>query len=46
MVLNGMKDKIMQRKTAIQVIQVSLSICLNIFCEWLQARKHVKNEGT
>ena len=30
-VLNGMKGQIIQRKTAIQGIEVSL----NIFCEWL-----------
>ena len=41
-VLNGMKGQIIQRKTAIQGIEVSL----NIFCEWLQPSKHVKNECT
>ena len=30
-VLNGMKSQIIQRKTAIRSIEVSL----NIFCEWL-----------
>ena len=41
-VLNGMKGQIIHRKTAMRGIEVSL----NIFCEWLQARKHVKNERT
>ena len=39
-VLNGMKGQIIQGKTAVQGIEVSI----NIFCEWLQASKHVKNE--
>ena len=37
-VLNEMKGQIIQRKTAIPGIQETL----NIFCEWLLARKHVK----
>ena len=41
-VLNGTKDQIIQRKTTIRIIEVSL----NILCDWLQARKHVKNERT
>ena len=40
-VFNGMKGQIIQRKTAIQGIEVSLSI----FCE-IFSRKHVKNERT
>ena len=40
-VLYGMKGQIIQRKTAIQGIEVSLSI----FCE-IFSRKHVKNERT
>ena len=41
-VLNGTEDQIIQRKTTIRIIEVSL----NILCDWLQARKHVKNERT
>ena len=37
-VLNGTEDQILQRKTTIRIIEVSL----NILCDWLQARKHVK----
>ena len=36
-VLNGMKGQIIRRKTALRGIGVSL----NIFCNWLYARKHV-----
>ena len=41
-VLNGMKGQIIQRKTAIRGIKVSL----NIFYGWLEACKHVENECT
>ena len=37
-VLNGMKGQIIQRKTAIRDTEKTL----NIFCEWLWARKHMK----
>ena len=36
-VLNGMKGQIIRRKTALRGIGVGL----NIFCNWLYARKHV-----
>ena len=39
-VLNGMKGQIIQGKTAVQGTELRI----NIFCEWLQASKHVKNE--
>ena len=34
-ILNGMKDQMK-----------GVEVSLNIFCEWLQARKYVKNECT
>ena len=39
-VLNGMKGQIIQREAVMSDIELSL----NIFCEWLQTRKHGKNE--
>ena len=41
-VLNGMKGQTIQRKTTIPGIEVSFKI----FCDWLEAHKHVKNERT
>ena len=38
--LNGMKGQIIQREAVMSDIELSL----NIFCEWLQTRKHGKNE--
>ena len=40
-VLNGMKGQIIQRKKAIRGTEVNL----DIFSEWLQARKHEHNDG-
>ena len=39
-VLDGMRGQIIQRKTTIQSIEVSL----NKFFEWFETGKHVKNE--
>ena len=39
-VLNGIKAQMIQTKTAIRGIEMSL----NIFCEWFYASKHVRNK--
>ena len=41
-VWNGMKSQLIQKKTPIWGTEVGPMI----FCEWLQASKHVKNERT
>ena len=41
-VLNNIKGQIIQGKTTIRGTELNL----NLFCEWLWALKHVKNERT